>query len=198
MVTVIPSVDMSDQKMMAQFIDDVKSVAPNYTGRAVIEWGVGEIVLDAFQQAALMSIVAIFLLLWMHFRSIITSLLVFVPLFCSAVLTLVVMKFFGISFNMANILVVPLIFGLGVDTGIHVAHRYRHSATLEEMMLSGTTRAAVISALTTMFTFISLAFSPHIGAASIGLLLAIAIGFLLLTTYTILPALLHVFEPKRE
>ena len=66
------------------------------------------------------------------------------------------------------------------------------------MLFSGTTKAVLISGLTTIGTFISLSFSPHKGAASIGLLLAIAISLLLLATFVILPALLSVFDPKES
>ena len=197
LINVIPELDMSNRDMMELFIYEVKSVAPNYTGRTVIEWGFGQLVMESFKQAAAFSIVLIFILLLAHFKQFSTAVLVFIPLFTTTLFTFVVAKSVGLTLNMGNILVVPLIFGLGVDTGIHVVHRYHHSKSLEEMMLSGTSRAVLISALTTIGTFVSLSFSPHKGAASIGMLLAIAISLLLLATFIVLPALLSVFEPKK-
>ncbi len=47
-------------------------------------------------------------------------------------------------------------------------------------------------------TFFSLSFSPHKGAASIGLILSAAIAILMLVTFIVLPALLAVFEPMRS
>ncbi len=196
LINVIPEFDMSNRSMMELFIKEVKSVAPNYTGRTVIEWGFGQLVMDSFKQAAAFAIVLIFILLLFHFKRFSTAVLVFIPLFTTTLFTFVVAKSVGLTLNMGNILVVPLIFGLGVDTGIHVVHRYHHSKSLEEMMLSGTSRAVLISALTTIGTFVSLSFSPHKGAASIGMLLAIAISLLLLATFILLPALLSIFEPK--
>ena len=46
--------------------------------------------------------------------------LVLLPLGLTALLTLAVIEITPVTLNMANILVIPLIFGLGVDTGIHV------------------------------------------------------------------------------
>jgi hypothetical protein len=94
---------------------------------------------------------------------------------------------------MANILVVPLIFGLGVDTGIHVVHRFTREGSVTQLFQTTTARAVLISALTTIGTFFSLSFSPHKGAASIGVLLSIAISMMLLVTFIVLPALLRIF-----
>ena len=92
---------------------------------------------------------------------------------------------------MANILVVPLIIGLGVDTGIHVVHRMQRVGA-DELTHSSTAQAVLISALTTVGTFFSLTFSPHLGAASIGLLLTVAISILVVVTFVLLPALMKV------
>lgn len=197
LINVIPANDMSNRQAMELFIDEVRSVAPNYTGRAVIEWGFGQLVMDSFKQASFFAIVLIFFLILAHFKRFSTAILVFIPLCTTTLFTFAIAKMIGLNLNMANILVVPLIYGLGVDTGIHVVHRYHHSRSLEEMMLSGTSRAVLISALTTIATFVSLSLSPHKGAASIGMLLAIAISLLLLATFIVLPALLSVFEPKK-
>ena len=92
---------------------------------------------------------------------------------------------------MANIVVVPLIFGLGVDNGIHIVRRFHETDRLRHLFDSSTPRAVMLSSLTTMGTFGALALSEHQGMFSIGLLLTVAIGFLLLFTLFFLPALLE-------
>ena len=47
-------------------------------------------------------------------------------------------------------------------------------------------------------TFFSLSFSPHKGAASVGMLLTMAISVMLLVTFVVLPALLDMLQRKRE
>ena len=101
-----------------------------------------------------------------------------------------------IRLNMANILVLPLIFGLGVDNGIHVVERYLRSNNVEQLMGSSTPRAVLLSTLTTIGTFAALSLSPHQGTASIGYLLTIAMGFLLIFTLLLLPVLLS-WLPKK-
>ncbi len=68
---------------------------------------------------------------------------------------------------------------------------------MNDVFESSTARAVLISALTTIGTFFSLSFSPHGGAASVGLLLCIAISLMLLATLVVLPAVLHVIYRSR-
>jgi len=103
--------------------------------------------------------------------------------------TLGIAQVMGLSLNMANILMIPLVTGLGVDTGIHLVHRYEHPST--SRATAATHRAVIISGLTTCGTFFSLSFSPHGGAASIGLLLTLAISTLLIISLSVLPFLLR-------
>jgi predicted RND superfamily exporter protein len=68
--------------------------------------------------------------------------------------------------------------------------RFRSGASLEEMMTSSTPRAVLLSALTTLAAFGSLAVSGHPGLHSIGVLLSFAVIYLILCTLVVLPAML--------
>ena len=63
------------------------------------------------------------------------------------------------------------------------------------MLQSSTPRAIILSALTTIGSFGSLAVSGHRGTASMGELLTIAITFSLLCTLVVLPALMTWLRP---
>lgn len=192
LMTVEPAAPITSRAATEAFIQAVANVAPNFAGRAVVEWGVGNVVVTSFTEAASLAVAAIFLLLLVYFRSLLLPVLVLVPLAIAILLTFAIAELSGLTLNMANILVVPLIFGLGVDTGIHVVHRFTHAGSVAGVFASSTARAVLISGLTTIGTFISLSFSPHKGAASVGLLLSIAIGLMLAATFILLPALLRI------
>ena len=196
LLNVLPAGDMTDRQQTDRFVAEVMAVAPNVAGRTIMEWGIGKVVVESFQMAVGIAVVAITLLLAIYFRQVLPVILVLIPLGLTTLFTFAFIQLSGMTLNMANILVVPLIFGLGVDTGIHVVHRYHQSYSLREMLFSSTSKAVLISALTTIGTFISLSFSPHKGAASIGMLLSVAITLLLLTTFIVLPALLSVFDRR--
>lgn len=195
LIRVQPGIVLDNREATDRFITQVQSVAPNVAGRSVVEWGVGNVVVESFIEAVLYSTFAISLLLIVYFRGLILPALVILPLSLTVLFTFAFAQTVGLSLNMANILVVPLIFGLGVDTGVHVIHRFKMSRSLSDALASSTSRAVVISGLTTIGTFASLSLSPHKGAASIGVLLAVAITILLITTFIALPAILSVL-PK--
>lgn len=194
LLTVQPARTLSNRDATTAFIEAVASVAPNYAGRSVVEWGMGGVVVEAFVQAIVISVMGILFVLVLYFRSIVLPLLVLLPTAASLLMTFAICELTGLSLNMANILIVPLIIGLGVDTGIHVVHRARSRS--EELHQSSTARAVVISALTTIGTFFSLSFSPHLGAASIGLLLTVAISLLVVVTFVLLPILVGLIPSR--
>lgn len=190
LAVVLPKENVAQVAAMNRFIEGVRAVAPNATGRPVIEWGVGGIVLSSFQQAMLFALVSIGCVLLVMFRPARYAVLVVVPLALAVSCTLALGVLLDMPLNMANILVMPLIFGLGVDNGVHVVDRYRGEGDVSHLMHSSTPRAVVLSALTTVGAFSALSLSPHVGTASIGLLLAVAVSLLLLFTVFLLPVLL--------
>jgi hypothetical protein len=191
LVIVEPAGVLANRAATEAFITAVANVAPNYAGRAVVEWGVGGVVVQSFLQAAGIAVAGIVVLLVIYFRSTRLALLVLVPLLLATLFTFALAELLGMTLNMANILVVPLIFGLGVDTGIHVVHRFDNGG-IDAVFRTSTARAVTISGLTTIGTFFSLSFSPHQGAASVGLLLSLAIALMLAVTYVVLPAMLRL------
>ncbi len=195
LLSVNPASQLNDRKATDAFIAEVSSAAPNAAGRSVVEWGIGGVVVQSFQQATATAFASIFLLLLVYFRDWKYPLLVLTPIAVTVVLTFAICVSLGISLNMANILMVPLILGLGMDTGIHIVHRHRQMRMGVEAMDPAIRRAVMISGLTTVGTFCSLSLSPHQGAASIGLLLTVAIGLLLMISLALMPILLRRFVP---
>ena len=100
---------------------------------------------------------------------------------------------FGIAFNFANVVVIPLLLGIGVDSGIHLVHRAEQLARGSgdgELLGSTTARAVFYSALTTTVSFGTLALSGHRGVASLGVVLTIGMVLTVLSNLVVLPALL--------
>ncbi len=102
----------------------------------------------------------------------------------------------GVPFNFANVIALPLLLGVGVDNGIHMVHRMRAAPPAGGNVLeTSTARAVVASGLTTIFSFGNLAFSPHPGTASMGLVLSVGLFITLLASLVVLPAML-AGEPR--
>ena len=103
-----------------------------------------------------------------------------------------------LPFNLTNVVVIPMIMGLGVDNGIHVYMRYREGASVATMMDSSTPRSVLISALTTLAAFGSLAVSGHRGLHSMGVLLSVALLCVILGTLVVLPAMLSLLDSRNS
>ena len=190
-VTVFPRENLSDNEAMHRFVAAVHKVAPNAIGFPVIYLEAGDAVVKAFKQAMAMATIAVTVLLLLLLRPKSDTLLVLLPLLLAGVLTGGASVVVGIPFNFANVIALPLLLGIGVDSGIHMVHRMRAAPPASGLMLeTSTARAVLYSSLTTICSFGNLAVSPHRGMASMGVLLTIGIGFTLLCTLVLLPALM--------
>jgi predicted RND superfamily exporter protein len=196
LVVISPSEDMTNVDALEQFITESKQIAPNATGRAVAEKEVGSIIVNAFQAAIMMSVFGIALILIWSVEKKRDVLLIFIPLTLASLSTLGLMHWLGLSMNMANIIVIPLIFGLGVDNGIHIVKRFRAVRSLTAFFRTSTPKASLVSCLTTLATFGALIVADHQGMHSIGLVLTIALSCILVFSLTLLPLLLEVTKKK--
>jgi uncharacterized protein len=197
-VKVYPKENVLDREALRRFVAAVRRVAPTASGSPVVILEAGNAVVASFRDAALIALAAIGLLLAVLLRRLRDVLLVFAPLVLAALLTVAASVLFGLPFNFANVIVLPLLFGLGVASGIHLVTRQRDAAAGQDVMRTSTPRAVVFSALTTIGSFASIALSSHPGTASMGILLTIAITLTLASTLFVLPALMEIWPPASE
>ncbi len=193
----LPAEDLTDFRALRRFTEAVTALYPDATGRPVLEAGVGDIVTDAFLQAVASAAVVVFLLVWMVLRDGRAALSVMAPLILSAVLIGAYSVIFGRPFNSTNVIVIPLILGLGVDNGVHFTMRWRAERSLDRLMRSSTPRATLLSGATTIASFATLMLSDNRGVAGMGEFLTVGVSAVLLTTCVVLPALLMRLDHYR-
>jgi len=139
--------------------------------------------------------VVIAILLLILLRSIRYTVITLTPLVIGAVATAAVTVYADIPFNFANVIVLPLILGVGVDSGIHLVRRHRMGVLgAPSLLQTGTANAVFFSALTTAGSFATLAFSNHLGISSLAQLLTVGIGLMLAANVIVLPAILSLFD----
>ena len=190
-VEVRPAENPKDPESLLRFTTAVQAIAPNATGDPIVMVGAVKAVIDAFWQATVLALVLITLLLAIVLQRVSDIFLVLAPLGLAAVLTNLLGVLFNIPFNFANVIVLPLILGLGVANGIHFVLRERNSMS-DDVLRTSTPRAVVFSALTTVGSFASLTLSTHVGTASMGMLLTVALVLVMICTLTIIPALMTI------
>lgn len=188
-VLITPEYDLNQAENLRQFVADVQSVDPSVSGLPVADQASGKAVVKAFIEAFSGALIAIFILLVVLMKSLKNTLLIIAPLLLAGLMTGAANVALDNSFNFANIIALPLMMGMGVDSGIHILHRLEsESYSSANVLTSSSARGVFFSSLTTLCSFSSLAFTPHLGTASMGLLLAIGISFTLLCTLIVLPA----------
>ena len=186
-----------DRDALRRFVEAVRNEVPRAIGPPITVLEAGNTVVAAFLQATGTAILAIALLLAVTLRSLRSVAIGFLPLVLAASITMAAMVAAGISFNHANVIVLPLLFGLGVANGIHLLARERREGAASPAIRSSTPRAVLFSALTTAASFASLGISHHPGTASMGLLLTIALIGLLACSLTVLPGLMLAWPIRR-
>ncbi len=190
-VQVMPRENLDDNAALRRFVDAVRAVAPRAVGAPVSILESGDAVVRAFQQALASAVLVTLVLLIGLTRRPRDTFLVLVPLALATALTGAASVLLGIPFNFANVIVLPLLFGIGVDSAIHLVLRARAWRKGDGHLLeTSTARGIVFSGLTTIGSFGSLMLSTHRGTASMGALLAVGVATTLVCTLIVLPALL--------
>lgn len=198
-IQVYPSDDLWDHHAMTQFVESIRSIWSEITGLPVNLVESARATWDSLRLAVLFSTGAITLLLLLLWRRIGNTAIVLIPLLLAVLLTQVSTVVLPVSFNFANVLVLPLLIGIGVDSGIHLVQRAEHLRDRPGHLLETTTaRAVLLSALTTVSSFGTLMISEHRGVSSLGVLLVIGMIWTLAANLCLLPALLEMRERRRS
>jgi hopanoid biosynthesis associated RND transporter like protein HpnN len=175
---VFPKGNANNNTVIQEFTRQVRIIAPEATGTPISILESGRTIVRAFIQAGVLSFLSITLLLVITLRRFADVVVAVAPLVLAGVLRI----------NFADIIALPLIFGIGVAFDIYFVMAWRSG--MHRLLQSPLTRAVILSAGTTASGFGSLWVSSHPGLASMGELLAISLGWILVTVLFLLPALL--------
>ena len=186
-----------DPDRLGAFVNSVRaSVADTEAaviGPTVQIYESSRIIKSEFIKAAVYAVAAILVLLCLDFRRLSDALCAMAPVTIGFVGAFGIMGLTGLPLNFANIIVLPIIFGIGVTAGVHIVHRWRLEPSGRPRGLSGGTgRAITLTMLTTMIGFACLIIARHRGIRSLGIVMVIGLGVTLLACYFILPAILKL------
>lgn len=190
-VEALPHGDLSDSRELSSFVRAIDAVAPHATGPSVVAYKAGQSIVRAFLEALGLAMIAIVSVLVLAFRRVRAAGIVLGAVALASLLTLATSVVLGVPFNFANVIAVPLIVGMGVDSAVHMIHRARvdHESG-PRLAHTATARGIVFSALTTIAGFAGLLFAGHRGTASMAHLLIPGIAFTAAAALVLVPALL--------
>jgi len=162
------------------------------TGLAVASAEASALVGRDFGRIALLTVLAVVAVMVLRFRRPVLVLLVLLPAGLGALWTAAAASALGHRLNVMNLGVLPMILAIGIDDGIHLLHRYRSEG--RGRGFDAAAAGVLITSLTTMVAFGSLALSRNQGIASVGVLSVLGVGACLLASVTVLPAALTVWR----
>ncbi len=191
--------DPLEPEFLRDFVTQLEAIDPNLTGASPQFHKSGDLIWDSYQLAGALAVLAVFILVLIDFGSVWDALLSLAPVVIGFIWTLGIMAVMGLDLNPANIMVLPLVFGIGVDSGVHIIHRFRQDGVSRPLGLTGGTgKAITITSLTAIIGFASMIPARHLGIRSLGITLSLAIGMVLLACWILMPAWLEIRSRRQK
>ncbi len=186
-----------DPNFLRRFISDMRSVDHEVTGVIVQIYESGTLIQRSYVFAGVLGLIAVSILVWLDFGNGRDALLSLVPVVVGFALTFGIMKLWGMKINPANIVVLPLMFGIGIDSGVHMIYRWRMDKTGSPPGLTqGTGKGIVLVNLATLLGFGGMMLARHRGMQSLGFVLTLGMAMTLLACLTVMPAWLSLRKKR--
>jgi len=163
------------------------------TGTVVQIYESSSLMVRAYVKAGLYALLAVLVIVLIDFQRLSDAVLCLVPVSLAFIMLLGLMGANDVPINPANIVVLPLLFGIGVDCGVHILHRYRAAPNEHPPGLAaGTGKGVTITGITTIVGFACLMTASHRGIASLGMTLALGMALTLLACLVVMPSVLEL------
>ena len=180
------------------------SIEYNYQGSFKNSASQVKIIMDDLTSTATYSLIGVLVLISLYFRQVLASFFVAIPLLMGLSWTFGVTYLVIGSLNMITVGLFAILFGLGIDFGIHIFARYREArrrgmnveqALAETVVHTGS--ALTTTAVTTSVAFYSLLVTDFKGFSEFGFIVGTGILFSLVSMLITCPAFIILTERLR-
>jgi predicted RND superfamily exporter protein len=104
----------------------------------------------------------------------------------------------GLDLNFFNMIVLPVMLGIGIDAGVHVFHRFQEEGYNNLPRVMTTTGGSIVmTTLTTAAGFSGMVFAHHKGLSSIGIAAIIGLMSILAINLLFFPAILSTIWKRK-
>jgi predicted exporter len=187
LLQVVPAGDAWDEPTLRAFVAQLRTIDPFVTGVPVTQVESIADMRRAFEFVSWLSLAAILVIAWIDFGSLRHALLATATVVAGVLIMLGLLGPLGLSLNLANFFAVPMLLGLGIDSAIHVLHRWKR----DPEGLPATLTATAFTGVTTAIGFGALILADHRGLASLGWAMLIGSISCVVVAVVVLPALLR-------
>jgi len=199
LITIYPKSQLfANAIALKYFVDDVERVSEKTTGGPPVAIAWLRIAGRDGRNAILLTLLIVFVLLWIDFGRPWYALIAMIPLALGAFWMVGLMNIVGLLLNFMTLMGLPLIIGIGIDDGVHIMHRWQHEGNGKIFtVFSSTGKAILLTSLTTMLAFGSMIFSVFPAWAWFGGTLFLGVAACFVTTVVVLPGILGWIERRK-
>ncbi|MEO7424070.1 MAG: MMPL family transporter [Fibrobacteria bacterium] len=200
---IFPSVNLREGWNNIAFAEDVRNIRTasgriyHASGTPVVQADLLGMIIPDTRRAFVLAFFTIALLVLMDVKSLRGTVVLILPLLFSLLWTLGLMKAFGIKLSWYNLVAFPAMLAFGINNGVHLYHRYIEEGrgSLGYVMRS-TGETTGVATLVGMAGFVGLAFSEHLGLASMGQTALLGLSMSLLAPMIIMPLIIGYLEER--
>jgi 1-acyl-sn-glycerol-3-phosphate acyltransferase len=193
-VTLVQTTVENKQKVYDAFKDNptVSVVDKQYLANKLVQ-----IINSDFTQIAVMTSLLVLVVLWLTYGRIELTLVSFIPMFISWLWIIGLMVIFGIGFNIVNIIISALIFGLGDDYSLYIMDGLLQEYKTGAKILSSYKTSIFLSAITTITGLGVLVFAKHPALKSIAFISIVGICCVVIMSQILIPFLFNILVRNR-
>ncbi|MCP4918907.1 MAG: MMPL family transporter [Proteobacteria bacterium] len=183
----------TDYRVEFEFLQDFKhevlSVDPLATGTLLVidDLLVGGV--DRLPLTASLVLLGLVVILVIDLRDAKKVLVALVPLLLGTTVAVAIIIALGIPISVLMLAAFPLVFGIGIDDGVHIIHRFGEGGEDPAAAVAATGKAILFTSLTTGLGFSILFLLNHRGLAGLATLVVIGVATCFVTSVTVLPVL---------
>ncbi len=190
---VYPTGSIWELSVLDQFVASVREVTPSLTGFPVTLRTYVRLMVEDLGLALLFSLAVVVVLLLLDFRSLNKVIFTLIPLVVGMLWLQAWLWVTGQSYNLASMIALPLLLGLGVVYGVHIVHRWSENPAGGGLLAVKTSGKAIfLAGLTTIAGIVALTFSLNRAVTTFSLIILQGILCMLLAALVVLPIILSL------
>ncbi len=189
----------SIQEQVDQFLEEKRfpNLKIQFSGGMITRIEENQVVQNDLKNSVIVAVILVTFILALYNRSILSIILLFIPLITSLSLTFALTRLLIGHVNIVSGFLVAILTGLGINYGIHLYIRFKQELrkgqtipAAAELVAIQVGRSGVIAMATTISVFSLLMFSDFRGFSEFGAIAAIGIMCSFLSYFFLLPALI--------
>jgi len=197
-IMLFPSISLSDGSRVVELAKELREVKQQsgervaIAGESMILADILTLIFNEAPKVLFLSTFLIFTILWLFLRKIRYAIIALIPAISTIVLTLGIMGLLGIELNYINMIMIPILLGIGVDSGVHMVNRAIDGNQLEDI-INETGMAIFGSIATSGLGFGALLLTNHPGLNSLAYIALLGLSINLIVSIFVLPSLIQKY-----